>query len=253
MGRGIILKSMSLTDHLEDLRKMVIRIFIILFVAFFGSYFFGDKISEVLLAPLREVLVSELGAKVVYLGLLDKVISQLQIAFWSAAVFSSPLWFYEVWRFIRPGLHDHEVRAIRPFLFVGFIFFILGVLFGYCLVFPMTFKILMNFGVGNVTATIGLKDYLTLSSKVLFFFGIIFQLPNVLLILGFMGLVTKYSLRSMRRYIYVGFAVLAAALTPPDIISMTALWVPLCLLFEAGIWAVAFIVHPYLERRTESE
>ena len=106
----------------------------------------------------------------------------------------------------------------------------------------------MGFGVQHVEASISLKEYLVLSSKVLVFLGLVFQLPNLLLILGFMGLVTKFSLRSMRRYVYVGFAVLSAFLTPPDPYTLLALWFPLVLLFEFGILIVALIVHPYLAR-----
>jgi sec-independent protein translocase protein TatC len=117
------------------------------------------------------------------------------------------------------------------------------------LVFPLTFETLLQFGVGGVEATIGLKDYLVLSTKVLVFLGILFQLPNVLLILGFMGIVTKQSLRKMRNYVYVGFAVLSAMLTPPDPYTMLGLWIPLVVLFEIGIIAVAMIVHPYLAKQ----
>ena len=116
-------------------------------------------------------------------------------------------------------------------------------------IFPFTFQTLLNFGVSEVQATIGLRDYLVLSSKVLVLLGFLFQLPNIMLILGFMGVVTKQSLRKMRRYIYVAFAVLSACLTPPDILTMMGLWLPMILLFEFGIWAVAFIVHPYLSRQ----
>ena len=137
----------------------------------------------------------------------------------------------------------------RPFgFFYGFFLFILGIAFGYFIVFPLTFETLMSFGVENIEATISLKDYILLASKVLVFLGFAFQLPNVLLILGFMGIVTKYSLRNMRRYIYVLFAIVSAMLTPPDVFTMMGLWLPLVLLFEVGIVAVASIVHPYLER-----
>lgn len=243
------MKEMTLTEHLEELRGTLIKIVLILGVSFFACYGFGEHISELLLSPLRETLGAGGAGKIVYLGLLDKVMSQLQVAFWTSIILSSPLWFYQIWKFVRPGLHDHEVKAVRPFLFVGFVFFLLGVSFGYFLVFPLTFETLLGFGVQNVEATISLKEYLVLSSKVLVFLGLVFQLPNVLLILGFMGLVTKYSLREMRRYIYVGFAVLSAMLTPPDPYTMLGLWFPLILLFEVGIWAVALIVHPYLAKQ----
>lgn len=241
---------MTLTEHLEELRSTLIKVIGILIVAFFVCYGNGEYISEFLLRPLRGVLEGEqqLG-KIVYLGLLDKVMSQLQVAFWSSIILSSPFWFFQVWKFVKPGLHDYEVKAVRPFLLIGFLFFWLGVSFGYFLVFPLTFETLLGFGVQNVEATISLKDYLVLASKVLVFLGLVFQLPNILLILGFMGLVTKYSLRNMRRYIYVGFAVLSAMLTPPDPYTMLGLWVPLVFLFEIGILAVAVIVHPYLARQ----
>ncbi|WP_034722018.1 twin-arginine translocase subunit TatC [Bacteriovorax sp. DB6_IX] len=238
---------MSLVEHLEELRSTLIKVVLILFVTFFLCYGYGEHIQEILLRPLRNALGAD--GKVVYLGLLDKVLSQFQVAFYSSVIVSSPLWFYQVWKFIKPGLYDYEIKAVRPFIFVAFIFFCLGVCFGYFLVFPLTFETLLQFGVAGVEATIGLKDYLVLSTKVLVFLGILFQLPNVLLILGFMGIVTKQSLRKMRNYVYVGFAVLSAMLTPPDPYTMMGLWVPLVVLFEVGIIAVALIVHPYLAKQ----
>ena len=242
------MKEMTLTEHLEELRKTLINVVIILALSFFVCYGYGEYIAEFLLYPLRNSLEGANAGQIVYLGLLDKVMSQLQVAFWTSIIISSPVWFYQVWKFVKPGLHSHEIKAVRPFLLIGSIFFCLGVCFGYFLVFPLTFETLLSFGVKNVQATISLKDYLVLSSKVLVFLGLVFQLPNILLILGFMGLVTKYSLREMRRYVYVGFAVLSAMLTPPDPYTMLGLWFPLVLLFELGILAVAVIVHPYLAR-----
>lgn len=240
---------MSITEHLEELRGTVIRVFIIMGISFFACYGFGESISELLLSPLRSSLINVGSGEIIYLNITDKVFSQLQVAFWSSIVASSPFWFFYVWKFIKPALHEHEVKAVRPFLAIGFILFCLGVCFGYFLVFPLTFETLLKFGVADVKATISLKSYLVTASKVLVFLGLVFQLPNVLLILGFMGVVTKYSLRSMRRYIYVGFAVLSAIMTPPDPYTMLGLWIPLVLLFEFGILVVAFIVHPYLARQ----
>ena len=246
------MKEMSFTEHLEELRTTLIRVSIILFLSFLVAYGFGEKISEFLLSPLRASLTSVSNGiqnQIVYLGILDKVLSQLQVAFWTSILLSSPVWFFQIWRFVKPGLHDHEIKAVRPFLLVGFILFWIGVSFGYFVVFPFTFQTLLNFGVEGVAASISLKDYLILASKVLVFLGIIFQLPNALLILGFMGIVTKQSLRQMRRYVYFGFAILSAMITPPDVITMGGIWVPLVLLFELGIWAVALVVHPYLAKQ----
>jgi sec-independent protein translocase protein TatC len=243
------MKEMSFTDHLNDLRKMVINSLIIIAVGFGVTYSFGVEISEFLLTPLRAALLLENSGQVIYTGLLDKVTSELEIAFWSAAILTSPVWFYQVWRFVGPALHEHEAKAVKPFLLIGLILFILGVLFGYFIAFPLAFKVFMSSGVNNVSAMIGLKDYLSMSIKVLVFLGFMFQVPNVMVILGFMGVVTKYSLRSMRRYIYVVLAVVAAVFTPPDVVSMMLVWVPLMVLFELGIFAVSIIVHPYLAKK----
>lgn len=242
------MKEMSFMDHLEELRTRLIRVLIILVISFAVCYYFSTYIQEFLLAPLRAAIGT--NGKVVFTGLLDKVLAEIQIAFWSCVFLASPFWFREAWLFIKPGLYQKEINAIRPFIFVGFVLFITGVCFGYYVIFPFTFKTLINSGVSNVDAMLNLQDYLLLSSKVLVFLGLLFQLPNVIVILGFMGLVTKYSLRNMRRYLAVAFAVAAAVITPtPDILSMMCVWIPMMVLYEIGIIAVALIVHPYLKRR----
>lgn len=242
------MKEMSFMEHLEELRTRLIRILFILIISFGICYYYSTMIQELLLTPLREAIGSQ--GKVVFTGLLDKVLAELQIAFWSCVFLASPFWFREAWLFIKPGLYESEVRAIRPFIFVGFLLFIAGVAFGYFVIFPFTFKTLINAGVANVEAMLNLQDYLLLSSKVLVFLGLLFQLPNVIVIMGFMGLVTKYSLRNMRRYLAVAFAVAAAILTPtPDILSMMCVWIPMMVLYEIGIIAVAIIVHPYLKKK----
>jgi len=154
------MNELSFIEHLEELRTTLIRCLIILFVGFFLTYAVGDEISEFLLTPLRDVLGEGQKGKIVYLGLLDKVLSQLQVAFWSSILLTSPLWFREIWKFIKPGLYDHELKAVRPFIGIGFLLFCLGVSFGYFIVFPFFFETLTSFGVAGVEATIGLKDYL---------------------------------------------------------------------------------------------
>jgi sec-independent protein translocase protein TatC len=242
------MKEMSFMDHLEELRTRIIRILIILVISFGVCYFFATDIQEVLLAPLRVALGGH--GRIVFTGLLDKVIAELTMAFWSCILLASPFWFREIWLFVRPGLYDHEARAVAPFIFVGFLLFIAGVCFGYYVIFPFTFKTLINAGVKDVEAMLNLHDYLMLSAKVLVFLGLMFQLPNVVMILGFMGVVTKYTLREIRRYVAVAFAVLAAVITPtPDAFSMMCVWIPMMVLYEIGIIGVAFIVHPYLRKK----
>ena len=242
------MKEMTFMDHLEELRTRLIRIVIILVVSFAISYNFSSQISEFLLVPLRTAIGTE--GKVIFTGLFDKVMAEFQISFWACVFFASPFWFREAWLFIKPGLYQKEINAVLPFIVVGFFLFLSGVAFGYYVVFPFTFKTLVTYGVTNVEAMLNLQEYLLLASKILVFLGLLFQLPNVILILGFMGLVTKYSLRSWRRYTAVIFAVVAAIVTPTtDVLSMMVVWLPMMVLYEIGIIGVAWIVHPYLKRK----
>jgi sec-independent protein translocase protein TatC len=241
------MKEMSLIEHLDELRTRLIRVLIILVVAFTVSYVISDDIALILLKPLREAMGE--NGKIIYLGILDKLIAQFQLAFLAALIISAPLWFREAWLFIKPALYEHEVNAVRPFMWVGFVLFVLGVCFGYFVVFPFTFSTLLDLGVKDVEAYLNLKEYLILSVKVLVFLGLMFQLPNIMLILGFMEVVTKYTLKQYRRYVYVLFSVIAAVITPPDVLTMMIVWVPLIVLYEIGVLAVTFIVHPYLHRK----
>ena len=241
------MKEMSLTDHLTELRVRLLRIAVILILAFGVCYSQGELIQTLLLEPLRDALGSE--GKVVFIGLLDKVLTQFQLAFWASIIFSSPLWFRELWLFIRPGLYDKEVKIILPFVFVGFLLFWAGICFGYFIVFPYTFDTILGFGVQNIEATLNLKDYIVLASKVLVFLGVLFQLPNVMLILGFMGLVNKDNLAPAHRYVVAGFAVLSAIMTPPDVITMMALWVPMVALYGVGVLGIYTLVEPFRKKK----
>lgn len=244
------MKEMSLVEHLEELRTRIVRVVIIIAASFAICYSFGAEISEFLIKPLRDVLGGKIyDGQIVFIGVLDKIVSEFQTALWSSIIISSPLWFYQIWLFIKPALYDSEAKIVKPFLLLGFFLFWTGICFGYFLVFPFAFETLMGIGVKNVPAMISLKEYIILSLKVLVMLGLIFQLPNVMIILGFMEVVTMQSLASARRYIYVVFAVVSAGLTPPDVITMLVLWVPLVLLYESGVIAVRFIVHPYLKRK----
>ena len=246
------MKEMTFMDHLEELRTRLIRIVIILVVSFAICYNFSSQISEFLLVPLRAAIGTE--GRVIFTGLFDKVMAEFQISFWACVFFASPFWFREAWLFIKPGLYQKEINAVLPFIVVGFFLFLSGVAFGYYVVFPFTFKTLVTYGVANVEAMLNLQEYLLLASKILVFLGLLFQLPNVILILGFMGLVTKYSLRSWRRYTAVIFAVVAAIVTPTtDVLSMMVVWLPMMVLYEIGILGVAWIVHPYLKRKHMGE
>ncbi len=240
---------MSFWEHIEELRKTLMRVAVIVLVAFTLTCYFVDDITEFLLRPLKEAFLLQNGAgTIVYHSVFEKAMVQLDVSIFWAIFFSAPFWFYEVWKFIKPGLFANEVKAIRPFMIFGLFLFVLGVVSGFYML-PYVFKFLMTLGVQGVTANINLREYISGVSKVLLLLGVIFQVPNVLLILGFMGIVTKQFLRTIRRYVYVGLAVFAAIFSPPDVFSMMAVWLPLCILYEVGVLLVAWIVHPWLYRQ----
>jgi sec-independent protein translocase protein TatC len=241
------LKEMTLIEHLEEFRTTLIRMLAVLILGCLLTYFFSDELSHLLLAPLKNALHGQ--GQVVYLSVFDKVIVQMQLAFWGGVIMVSPILFALLWQFVRPGLYEQEVRVIRPFMYSGFLLFVLGVIFAYMVVFPFTIEMLINFGNDEIEANISYGEYIVQSIKVLVLFGMLFQIPNALVILGFMELVTKQSLRKLRGYIYVGLTILAGIVTPPDVISQLVLLGPLIILYEIGILAVALIVHPYLHRK----
>lgn len=238
---------MTFWDHVEELRKVIMRILYTLGIAFVATTYYVDEITEYLLKPIRLSLHDSKAGVLVYHSIFEKAWVQVDVSIWWAVMISSPIWFYQVWTFIRPGLHQHEARAVKPFMILGWFLFLAGMAFGYYIAFPFVFTFLTKLGVTDIQANINLRDYISTSSQILLFLGFIFQVPNILLILGFMGIVTKQSLHKMRRYIYVGLAVFAAIFSPPDMISMMAVWIPCCALFEVGVLLVALIVHPYLK------
>jgi sec-independent protein translocase protein TatC len=240
------MREMSFWDHIEEFRKMIMRIVWIFAISFLVTTYFVDQITELLLNPLRDSFkLSAAGGTIVYHSIFEKAWVQVDVSIMWAIIFSSPLWFYQIWKFIRPGLYDHEARAIKPFMVFAWVLFIGGMVSGY-LALPYVINFLAKLGVEGVSANINLRDYVTNVSYCLLFLGTIFQFPNILMILGFMGIVTKQTLRKFRRYVYVGLAVFAAIFSPPDVISMLSIWLPLCFLYEIGVMAVAYIVHPYL-------
>ncbi|MDB9787092.1 twin-arginine translocase subunit TatC [Bacteriovoracaceae bacterium] len=247
------MKDLSIVEHLGELRRCLLYSLLTVIISFFACYHFGEYIIDFLLDPLKSQLEGQSRGDIVYLGVLDKVLSQLQVALWSAVIFSSPFWFWQIWRFIRPGLYTKEIRLIRPFMIFGFILFIVGVSFGYYVVFPVVFPTLMSFGSSEIVPTLDMKQYLVLVLKVLILLGLIFQLPNLLIILGFMGVLEKETMTKFRGTIYVGLAGVSAFLTPPDVVTMLGLWLPLVCLFELGVVAQTVIVKPLKKKMSTSD
>ena len=232
-------EKMTFTEHLEELRYRLIRILIAVAVGFVVSYFFSKQVFYLVSLPLLDVLPKE--NSLIFTALPEAFFTYLKISFFCGVVLASPYIFYQIWKFISPGLYPHEKKYVIPFVIVSSIFFVTGILFAYFVVFPYGFKFFLSFQNAYIKALPTMKQYLGFTLKLLFAFGVIFELPVFMYFLAKIGVVNSQLLTKNRRYVIVLIFVVAAILTPPDMFTQFLMAVPLLLLYEISIFVVKFV------------
>ena len=237
----------SFTSHFIELRTRLLNSLIFIFLAFITSYIFAEQIYNFLVEPYANAVKDgEISRRLIFTALHETFITYIKVAFFSAIFLGSPVLLIQIYKFIAPGLYKNEKRAILPYLIFTPILFLFGGLLVYYLVMPLAIKFFLSFETigSNSSLPIQLEakvnEYLSLIMRLIFAFGISFQLPILLNLLAKIGIVNSNYLRTRRRYVIVIIFALAAILTPPDPITQVGLAIPLLLLYELSIFTVRF-------------
>lgn len=235
---------LKFSSHLGELRLRIIKISYALILGFTVAYYFSDQIISFMERPLLQNLPPGEN-HLYYMGLMEKFFIYLKWSSYSGTLLVSPYILFQIWKFISPGLYEHEKKAIRLFLIVSFIFFVLGLAFSYYFVLPYTFKFLIDFGAKTEKPMINLSQYFSLTAQLSITTAILFEMPVLIVLLGRLGILRVKTLTKYRKHAHVGLSVVAAIITPmPDALSMILVLIPLCLLYEASILFIKLTQKP---------
>jgi sec-independent protein translocase protein TatC len=252
---------MPLLDHLIELRQRLLYSAVALVVAFLICFFFAQQLFDFLVDPLAKILQARAGVhgarRLIYTDLTEVFFTYIKVAFFFGAFISCPIFLTQLWMFIAPGLYKNERKAFAPFLVASPILFFLGGALVYYVIFPLAWRFFLSFetsgGAGTLPIELEAKvnEYLSLVMKLIFAFGLCFQLPVIMTLLARVGLATSKGMAAKRKYAIVGVFIAAAVFTPPDPLSQISLAVPILALYEISI-VMARLVEKKKAEREES-
>ena len=241
-------KETTFVDHLTELRSRLLKAIIYVFIFFVISYIFAENIYSFLVDPYAKAVENdEINRRLIFTALHETFITYLKVAFFTAIFIGSPFILIQVWKFIAPGLYKNEKKALLPYLIATPTLFLLGGMLVYYLVMPLAIKFFLSFEtaaqLGNLPIQLEAKvnEYLSLIMRLIFAFGISFQLPVLLSLLARVGFIDSQYLIKRRKYVIVIIFAVAAILTPPDPITQIGLGIPLLILYELSILSVKII------------
>ena len=227
-------KQLTLVEHLSELRKRIIIIFIAIILGAVASYKYIDIIIEYMVKPAQKL-------EFIYLSPPELFMAYIKIAIVVGIIISSPISLMQIWLFVKPGLKKNERKYLLLALYLGIVFFLVGSVFAYFTIIPITIEFFTQVSVEQIAPLFSFDSYLSFISSLLFSFGLVFELPLLIILLTQLNLITANTLKKYRKIVILLIFILAAILTPPDVVSQILLALPMVFLYEFSIWISAAI------------
>jgi len=240
----------DLKPHIADLRKRLVFSSICVVTMFFVCFAFYEPILDWMTLPVKQALPN--NTSMIAISIEETFFTAMKVAFFSGFIASLPVIFWQIWLFLAPGLYEHEKKLVVPFVFFATLMFVCGAAFAYYIVVPLGFKFLIAFGSTVVTVMPSIGTYVGFFTKIMIGFGIAFELPVITFFLAKIGIVDDEMLKNFFRYAIVLIFIVAAILTPPDVISQLLMAAPLILLYGVSIY-IAKVFNPAQKEDDEDE
>lgn len=229
-------------SHLFELRDRLVRSLVALAIVFIPTFFFASELYDLLAMPMMRTLPE--GSKMIATGVITPFFIPMKIALMVAFLVALPYILYQAWAFVAPGLYAHEKRLALPLVVSSTLLFFAGMAFCYFIVFQTVFSFIAQFAPKSISVAPDIEAYFNFVLGMFLAFGMAFETPVVVVVLVMTGMISVEKLREIRSFVIVGAFVVAAVVTPPDVVSQLMLAVPLCLLYEVGIFFARFVAKP---------